>query len=187
MAIEWGQVAFRVRNDDGSETTATWLAGESCNYAGIFPLKNYRLRITIDSTGSTSAADGFHLWFSQNGAAYTRVGTGAGTAVNSALSSNFADGANTTRQLTLFQSFDTTNLGMDEDGLITSQTITKANSYEFEFCILFAAYGSVNRPGDTFDFRIYLDDGVTPINTYTVTPRLTLCANCVDCIITNVG
>ena len=187
MAIAWGQVAFRVRDDDGNETTATWLAGESCNYEGILPLKNYRLRFTLNSTGTTTASDGFHLWYSQNGVAYTRVGTGAGTAVNSSLSSNFADGDNTTRQLTLFQTFDTTNLGMDEDGLITSQSITKAYSYEFEFCIQFAALGSVNRPGDTFDFRIYLDDGVTPINTYTVTPRLTLYANCVDCIITNVG
>lgn len=49
------QEGFRFRNDDGSETTATWLAAQDAN--AYKPLnQNVRLRMLIDSTGDLPSA-----------------------------------------------------------------------------------------------------------------------------------
>lgn len=66
------QEGFRFRNDDGSETTATWAASQDTNVTK--PLSaNLRLRMLMNATGDP-AATAYTLYHQKNGAGgYTKV------------------------------------------------------------------------------------------------------------------
>ena len=97
------QAAFRVRNDDGSETTATWRESENVNWETP-PGYNMRVRFAINQTAATADATlgrTFRLRYSKNGGAYVNIGSTSATteAIRAALSSNFSDAAPTTDQI----------------------------------------------------------------------------------------
>jgi hypothetical protein len=48
------QEGFRFRNDDGNETTATWIAAQDVNIKQVVAL---RLRVLIDATGDPVSQD----------------------------------------------------------------------------------------------------------------------------------
>ena len=50
------QYAFRFRNDDGSESAATWDAAENTNVS-LSPGSKIRLRVGIDATGNPESKD----------------------------------------------------------------------------------------------------------------------------------
>ena len=54
MAATLDQYAFRFRNDDGSETTATWKATQNTNISEV--VEALRLRIGLQATGDPAAA-----------------------------------------------------------------------------------------------------------------------------------
>ena len=50
------QEGFRFRNDDGSETTATWAASQDTNYS-VSPSTLKRLRMLVNATGDPAAGE----------------------------------------------------------------------------------------------------------------------------------
>jgi len=98
MPFRLSQVAFRGRNDDGSESAATWKAAQDTNWAQLVEVP-LRVRFRMDETGGTAWTNKtFNLRYSLNGGAYTAVA--AGQPVVFAASGNFAQGADCTTQLT---------------------------------------------------------------------------------------
>lgn len=161
---------FRVRNDDGSETTATWVAAENTN-ASLTLDTTFRLRFVLDETAGGSATAGFNFYFSRNGGAYTQITTAS--AARFVTSGNVTDGAATTKQLiggtgtfsagVIESAGDGTgNLGINANGHTELEIVVQLNSGTFVV-------------GDTCAFRVYLDNGTT-LNTYLATPVITAIA-----------
>lgn len=67
------QEGFRFRNDDGSETTATWAGAQDANVTA--PVGTYRLRTIVNATGDVPAS-AFQLEARVNGGAWRRVRPG---------------------------------------------------------------------------------------------------------------
>lgn len=165
------QTHARFRNDDGSETTATFKANEDANTL-MFTDTNYRIRIQVDETaGGTSANFVGVLRYSHNGGAYTAV-SGSSSVVRASASPNVADEAATTAQLTAPTGTFLTGAFDEADGSAgTTQVDFAAGQYtEFEWC--FQVRSADVSPGDTIDFRCYR--GTNALNTYSVTIRATV-------------
>jgi hypothetical protein len=96
------QEGFRWRNDDGSETTATWAAAQDTN-ASLALATNTRLRVVLDATGDP-APTAYTLYYKKSTDSTwlpVAVGSGGGDPVYVATSSNItASGEATTAQLT---------------------------------------------------------------------------------------
>lgn len=85
------QTAFRFRNDDGSETTATWLAAENTNITQP-TMTNTRLRLQASTTGDV-AATAFQIEYKKStDSTYKRVGTTT-TAITFVATSSSATGS----------------------------------------------------------------------------------------------
>lgn len=164
----YAQVSYRFRNDDGSETSATWI--DAADTAVSISLDtNFRLRIKVNGTGLVGWANlTWNLYYSLNGGAYTAV-TGS-SPVKFSASSNITDGQDATEQLESIYSFLTDNNGIKETtGGVINSSDSVPKSFETEWCLtLDSAQVSST---DTLDFRIYR--GTTALNSYTVTPRAT--------------
>ena len=164
------QHCFRLRNDNGSETGATWV--QNLNTNGTFLVDtNYRIRFTLYNdvlysfTGIT-----FNLYVSKNGGAYTAIGTGQ--AAKYSASSYFTQGDDTTKQLYDFdisKTYITDNNGMCESAGATLSGGTN-NYWELEYCI--QVDSSYVDDADTLTFRVY--SGTTALATYTQTPSITV-------------
>ena len=166
------QESFRFRNDDGNQTTATWIAAANTNVTSK-PYVIVRLRVLVQQTVSnanTSLARTFKLRYSLNGAAYTDVGAqGVETEpVRMADSPNVADDQATTQQLGT-GSFVAGDIEENNSAAITF-TSGALSETEIEFVI--QLYGGRINNSDTLDFRVYETDN-TLLAAYTVTPRLT--------------
>jgi hypothetical protein len=83
----FSQIAFRIRNDDGSELAASWRQAQNVNDT-ITVNTNFRVRFRIDETASVLwSGKTWQLRYSLNGAAYALV-TGT-TPVQITTSANF--------------------------------------------------------------------------------------------------
>lgn len=165
------QTHARFRNDDGSETTATWSAAEDAN-ATIGVDANFRIRLQVDETaGGTLNNFVGVLRYSHNSGAYTAV-TGASSVVRASASANFADEAATTNQLTAPTGTFLTGAMDEADGSAgTTQIDFGAGQFtELEYCVQIVSTDVVN--GDTIDFRVYR--GTNALNSYAVTIRATV-------------
>jgi len=168
MPFRLSQIAFRGRNDDGSESAATWKAAQDTNWAQLVEVP-LRVRFRMDETGGTAWTNKtFNLRYSLNGGAYTAVA--AGQPVVFAASGNFAQGDDCTTQLTGGTgTFVTNNNGMCETGGAVNSG-TGGYLFDVEFSIQLV--GSSLNHGDTITLRVY--DGTSAINAYTVTPSITV-------------
>lgn len=171
MAVDlslFNQGSFRFRNDDGSETTATWRQALNTNDSWRVTT-GLRIRFTmIEQGGGQSTSKTFTLYYSKNAGAYTAVG--ASTPIQFSLSSNFANNDNTTQQISSGGTYVATNLGMQETTGGITNTVPVSNQFEAEWCLIIDAAQVSN--GDTFDLRVYKTS--SPVNTYTQTPRITV-------------
>lgn len=162
-------MAFRFRNDDGSETTATYKATQntSISLAILTPL---RLRFLIDETASvawTSVAFGIRT--SKNGGTYSSL-----SGVTMIDSANFSNAANTTSQLTGGSgTFVTSNAGMRDLAASPNATNTGTAGQFFE-CEFSFQLDNTWAVGDTCDLRIYNESASAAIAAYTATPRITV-------------
>jgi hypothetical protein len=163
------QVAFRLRNDNGSETTATWIADQGSNYT-LTTGTNFRVRFLIDETASRAwTGVTWNLYYSLNGGAYAAVT--AATAVKFSASSQFADGADCTSQLTGGTgSFLTDNNGMKETTGGATNSGSAGNYFETEWCLQLDS--TLVADGNTVALRIY--NGTSAIAAYTSTPTITV-------------
>src|SRR5690242_5385468 len=99
MAVTIGQAGFRLRNDDGSESGASWKAAQNANTA-INVDTNFRVRFLMQNSGTTALNNLVaQLEYTLNGGASTNVNA-TSTVVRSSASPNVADAANITQQLT---------------------------------------------------------------------------------------
>jgi hypothetical protein len=157
------QTRCRFRNDDGSETTATWVAAENAN-ASLNVDTNYRIRIKASSSLDLASAT---LRYSHNVGAYTAV-SASSNVVRASASPNVTDGTATTEQLTAGEPFIAGSID-EVDGTATCSPLDDEES-EFEYCFQIRSADVAN--GDTIDFRAY--SGTTAFATYTVTIRATV-------------
>lgn len=92
------QAAFRGRNDDGSESVATWKAVENTGWTQAVD-ENFRVRFVVDETaGGTESNIILKLQYNRNAAGWIDV-TATSSVVRSAASANVAEEQATTRQL----------------------------------------------------------------------------------------
>jgi hypothetical protein len=99
----FAQQLFRFRNDNGSESTATWMAATSTNVTNIAKNTNFRIRIKTGYTSSgTLRAQLEYLLASGNSCTstgWTKITTSTSNAFALTSSANFTDRASTTQQL----------------------------------------------------------------------------------------
>lgn len=165
------QHSFRIRNDDGNETTATWR--RALNVGDQPPVAiNFRIRFCIDNAAGTptGSSDAFisQLQYSLNGGAWTNV-TGASSVVRSYASPNVADNAATTEQLAgpatfVAGAFDEAN------GALAAITLATTEETEVEFCVQVQTADVAT--GNTIQLRV--SDAGTALYSYTQTPTLTV-------------
>lgn len=168
------QWTYRFRNDDGSETGATWLANASTFWNPYFAEtlgNNYRLRMVLREVGNmvgwTSLP--FYPYYSLNGSTYNKIT--ATTPIQISLSSNFAQGDDCTRQVwTSSTGWLVDNNGMIEtvDGCVNSGSASAR--WEVEFCFKLDKYQLDY--GDEIQIRVY--QGSTALSSYYATPKITL-------------
>lgn len=162
------QLTFRLRNDNGNETTATWRQTQGTDDT-LSVNTNYRCRFRIDETASRAWSNKtWNLRFSHNGGAYVQAADGQ--AVKLVLSGNFAQGDDCTTQLTGGTgTFVTDNNGMCESaGALNSGAAGQL--FEVEFC--FQIDSSIAANNDTIALRIY--DGTAALAAYTDSPLITV-------------
>jgi hypothetical protein len=162
------QLTFRGRNDDGSESGATWKATQGTDWTQDTGL-NFRVRFRIDETNSRAWTNKvWNLYYQKNAGGYSAVTDS--TPVKFSLSSNFVDGADCTTQLTGGSgTFVTDNNGMKEASGGATNSGTADYLFEVEFCLQLDAAQLVTN--DTINLRIY--DGSAAIAAYTDTPVIT--------------
>ncbi len=163
----YDQHAFRARNDNGNETTATWKAAADTNWTQKVD-ENFRVRFVVHETNGVSEADKtFQLEYNRNGGGWNDV-TGASSVVRAWASPNVADGADTTQQEGS-GTFITPNAGFDEaDGQVGGASLDFAGSdeVELEFSLELRSVDVAN--GDTIQLR------VKGVQTYSETPTATV-------------
>lgn len=170
MATTWQQVHFRFRNDDGSESAATWKAAADTNVTADVSGGDVSLRVrfNIRETGTTSATFSARLYYSLNGGAYAQINA-SGTPVVASASGNLTDDASTTQQISsgtfVAGKVDDVNAQTGSTG-----TIAQNNDTEFEFMLTVSAASVAN--SDTIDLRVRR--GTVALTTYTVTARITV-------------
>ena len=134
------QDSFRWRNDDGSQTTATWAAALNTNVT-VAPGVSTRLRVLLDSTAPPPAAT-YKLYFKKSTDSVWEpvpVGAGHGEPMYVALSPNIASGGEpTTTQLTPPAGKTTTDFAIgaawdDENGDLALYTNRPAQSFGFAY------------------------------------------------------
>lgn len=166
VSAHYNQAYFRLRNDDGNETAATWVAAQDTN-ASLNVDTNYRARFVIAVSGNAWTSQTFNLYCSKNGGAYNAIASGQ--AVKYAASSNFTQGDDTTSQLSTAGIYLENNNGMCESAGATNSGID-GNCFEVEYCFQIDSAQVAN--GDTITLRVYR--GTTALNTYTATPSITV-------------
>ena len=128
------QKEFRLREDDGSESGATWIAAEGKG-ADWAKDTNLRFRAAVAKTNAGTASKAFKLQYSKNGGTWTDV-TGSSSNVRMAASANLTEGADTTQQISTGDTFVTNNNGQeDNDGVTTASEFQGNDTAELEFCV----------------------------------------------------
>jgi len=169
----WNQKAFRGRNDDGSETTATWKANQNVNWSQAKDA-NVRVRFEVQETAGC-AKNNFstiQLQYNRNGAGWNNV-TGSSSVVRSSASPNVADGAATTDQLTAGTGAFVGGGGFDEVNGVAGSTamdVAASGHFEVEYCVQVRSADVAS--GDTIQLRV--TDGGTAFAAYDATPSVTV-------------
>lgn len=173
------QSSFRARNDDGSESGATWKEAINTNWNQSMNI-NARIRFLIEETVDLADANvAFQLQYNHESAGWFDV-----TAVSSVIRSFssdetswvLTDGDNTTEQLSGPGTFLTTNSGYDDvngiaGGANLDFTSTPNEEVELEFC--FQVRSAEVTVFETVQLRLLVDAGTGGITVYTIIPTLT--------------
>ncbi len=165
-------VAYRGRNDDGNESTATWRRAQNVPWIQTKDV-NLRVRFLHQKTdaGALNNLD-IQLQYSHNGGAFTAV-TATSNVVRSSASANLADAANLTQQLTGGTGTFQGATGFDEvNGICggSSMDIAGSGNFETEFCVQVRSADVAN--GDTIVLRTINSDTGSAWDVYDVTATL---------------
>ena len=171
MAWNCTQLQFRGRNDDGSETTATWIAAADTDWTQDVDV-NFRVRFEIDfgDTGSDFSSLFGQIQYNLNSGGWNNV-TASSSVVIASASSHFFDGSLTTQQIgsgTYFAGY------MEEvDGLAPTGSYLGNEFTENEYCLQIVS-GDV-ADTDTIELRLVGQGSAgTVFDTYTSIPSITV-------------
>lgn len=163
------QVAYRLRNDDGSESGATWKAAQNVSSIAIASDQIFRVRFLIDETANRSwTSYSWYPFYSLNGGGYQQVGAMSSDPIQVIGTTWFADGDDTTSQLTGGSGSFLTNNNACIEGNGALNSGAAGNFFEVE-CSL-RINSSATNPYDTIQIRIY--QGLGAIAAYTQTPLI---------------
>lgn len=178
------QIHNRWRNDNGSETTATWREledyGDPTDGTSTDKMVNIRLRFEVANTGGGSAANyAYRLEYaptasncaSDPGGWLAMPITATTEHFEMATSSNFADGASTTAQLANTEGYVFTTGRMVEEPSSTTTAITLLEDRYTEVEYVFFATAS-STSGGTYCFRV--TDAGAALNVYAKLAELTV-------------
>lgn len=143
--------AWRFRNDNGTETTATWMAAQNTTPSNVEVDTVFRLRFRAGDTAGASGTLTPRIRFSQNGGAYTEASTS--TAVKLVTSSNVTNGTATTAQLTGGSAGAFVAGAVRDDNAHAVVNIGASGNTESEWVLQFDS--SLVANGDTFNFQLY--------------------------------
>lgn len=177
----FAQTHFRFHDLPGTEAAPRCLSAsgvctsqEDVNYT-VQKGGCFRLRLKMSCTGGDCAAGGFIARYSKNGGGYTVVpdtfgadniklyGTGANTEVPN-------QGTQTTELLTSGFATNVTGAVIRTSNAIPNVDLSQNSESELEYVMCIDSDETV---GTTYDFRLYNQNG-TALDTYSVTPRLTI-------------
>ena len=160
------QIGYRWRNDDGSESAATWKAPLNITISVTPAQLDTLIRLRLSITTSAAVTITPVLRYSVNSGAYTRVDA-ASLVARSAASAHFADDDATT-QLISGGAFIAGRMD-DVDGSTSSiALLNPLDRTEVEFC--FQLRSADIGVGDVVDFRVY--NGTTALTNYGNTARV---------------
>jgi len=163
------QFNFRARNDDGTESTATWKAALDSNWTQNVD-ETFRLRIRCTQGGGT--ANGFvpTLQYNLNSAGWNDVTTSS-SVVRAVSSANVTDEEATTEQIDPGGNALAYTAGkVSEDGQCGSYTFGSGQDTENEFVLQIRSVDVANN--DTVQFRVV--DFNVELDSYSVTPQATV-------------
>jgi hypothetical protein len=178
FTTDYTQIHYRWRNDDGSESSATWAAGEDTAISNLAKNTIRRLRFEISNEGWTRGGGiQFKIQYAQAvscaGASYSDVPTDTSLAWQIADSTNLTDGAATTNVspgLTDENASFVAGQVKDTSNLTSAITITSENFTEIEYSLK-ATNNAVD--GGSYCFRLVKGDG-SPLDSYSVFPQATI-------------
>jgi hypothetical protein len=157
---------FRYRNDNGSESTATWIAATDANPASLLCDRNYRMRLAVQNTSPSNGLTPT-LYYSKNAGSYTRVNLSS-SVVRSRSSISVADGTPTTQQISSGGYI--ANVVDTADGAGIFVTLLQNYTLEVEFCFQIRSVDVAH--GDVIQLRVY--NSTLPLYSYTVVPSITV-------------
>ena len=161
------QEQFRWREDDGSETAATWMAAEDVNPAeeDFSYDTNYRLRILIQNTGGKDETDGYVFAYSIDDGTWTGISP-ISDFVRGVTSGNVTQGDATTQQV---GSGTHTGGRIDAGAGVASYTLPQGEESEHELVFQFRSVDFSG--GEKVEIKLMFDN-VADIDGYTVMPTL---------------
>ena len=130
------QFAYRGRNDNGTETTATWKAAQNTPWIQARDA-NFRVRFAIQNDTALINNLDIQLQYSTDGSNWNNV-TASSSVVRSSASANLTDAANLTQQLTGGSGTFIGLTGFDEvNGICggNSMDVTATGNFEVEFSV----------------------------------------------------
>lgn len=168
MPFRPSQKTFRGRNDDVTLNSSTFTYSTNANWTQDSDVV-FRVRFVVQEADTTAGSYTYHLRYSYNGGAYTKV-TGSTSEIQIALSSQYADKNGTTKVL------DGTGTWVNGQGLESSTdtdaiNLPSAGNTEIEFCL--KIIGSAITDGFTILLRLYRGTS-TALYAYTNTPTITI-------------
>ena len=170
MALD--QDSFRFRNDDGSETTASWKDALNTDITlTVAADEDFRIRFLVQSDGAESIA--FRLQYNHNSGGWNNV-SDVSSVIQTVGSANFADDDPTTQQIgagSFLVGFMDDLEGVSPSGF--PATIDFAGGDETEVEFMCRVLEADTDPGDVIDLRL-IRSGSTELDTYTQTPTISV-------------
>jgi len=178
FTTDYNQIHYRWRNDDGSETSATWAENEDTPLLNLSKNTIKRLRFEISNEAWTRGGGvQFKIQYAEtstcSNGSYVDIPTSTSLHWQIANSSNLTDGSSTTNVspgLTDENAFFVAGQVKDTGNLTSAITITSENFTEIEYSLL-ATNNAVN--GGSYCFRLVKGDG-SLLDTYNVYAQATI-------------
>jgi hypothetical protein len=167
------QKAYRFRNDDGSESAATWKAAQNTNVT-LSEDATFRLRFEVQETAGNPASTFDHrqykLQHRRNNGTWDDTGPSS-LVIRTIASTHVVPDEATTNQLTAGTGTFSAGAVDEDDGALTVASIAASGHTEVEFVLILR--GADVEGADTIQLRLRRLSG-NPLDTYTQTPTVTV-------------
>ena len=172
VVATYDQVAFRFRDDDGSETGATWLDTENVAPSGFDVTNDHQIRLRIaiqEIAGGAENNVDLTLQYRLNGGTWTNV-SGSADTVTYVTSSFVANGIATTDQLTAPTGAFVVGTFVSISGSTARSSFAGNDHTENEYSLILISADLSG--GDVLDFRTLATGAV--LSTYSQMPTVNL-------------